>query len=211
MSTKAQGGMLEQHDANLDGMAGNDFKKRERVTFTAWIQPKKSHNAFVNRLLQMGADTHFLFCFRAKDKLLIKKGQEPSSMGWTPICSSRFEFEMTSLLVLPEGSKGVPDLEATASGLREPLDTMIRAGTQLDRSVGKRLAEWSTSGSKQKPAASPPADVTSITPDQIAAIETRCQDHGISIDRVKAAAKVGALAEIQASYARRNGLAGQTD
>lgn len=193
------GGMLEQHDANLDRMAGNDFKKRKQVTFTAWIQPKKSHNAFVNRLLQMGADTHFIFCFRAKDKLLIKKGQEPVSMGWTPICSSRFEFEMTSLLVLPEGSKGAPDLEATASGLREPLDTMIRAGTQLDESVGKRLAEWSTSGAKTKSAASTPADPPAlITPDQIAAIETRCQDHGIPLADVKEAASVSELAAITA-------------
>lgn len=197
------GGMLEQHDANLDRMAGTDFKKRERVTFTAWIQPKKSHNAFVNRLLQMGADTHFLFCFRAKDKLLIKKGQEPVSMGWTPICSSRFEFEMTSLLVLPEGSKGVPDLEATASGLREPLDTMIRAGTQLDESVGKRLAEWSTSGSKPKPAAPPPTDAPAcITDEQIAAIEARCTEHGIALADVKEAASVTELAAITAKRYR---------
>lgn len=38
-----------------------------------------------------------------------------------------------------------------------------------------------------------------ITDEQIATIEARCTEHGISIDRVKAAAKVDALAEIQAS------------
>ena len=37
-----------------------------------------------------------------------------------------------------------------------------------------------------------------ITDEQIAAIEARCTEHGISIDRVKAAAKVNALAEIPA-------------
>ena len=57
-----------------------------------------------------------------------------------------------------------------------------------------------TAGTNGNSAVSAPAaDPAYITPDQIAAIETRCQDHGISIDRVKAAAKVGALSEIQAS------------
>jgi hypothetical protein len=42
-----------------------------------------------------------------------------------------------------------------------------------------------------------------ITPDQIAAIETRCQDAGVSLDKLKAAVKVDALAMIPAtSFAR---------
>ena len=43
----------------------------------------------------------------------------------------------------------------------------------------------------------PAADL--ITPDQIAAIELRCADHGIDLARLKKAAKVEALAEITAA------------
>ena len=148
------GGMLEQHETFLDKTCGTDYKKRERMTFSAWIKPKADHNKFVNALLQMGADTHFIFCFRAKDKLILKKGEEPIHAGWTPICSSRFEFEMTSLLVLPEGSKGTPDLQATAAGLREPLDKIFLPGVQLTEESGRKLAQWAAGGQSNPPARS---------------------------------------------------------
>ena len=157
------GGMLEQHEAFLDRTCGTDFKKRERMTFTAWIKPKAEHNKFVNALLQMGADTHFIFCFRAKDKLILKKGEEPIHAGWTPICSSRFEFEMTSLLVLPDGSKGTPDLQATAAGLREPLDQIFKPGVQLTEESGRKLAQWAAGG-QQNPAARSAEEVVPPSP-----------------------------------------------
>lgn len=144
------GGMLEQHETELQRMAGDDFKKRDRMTFSAWIKPKAAHNRFVNRLLQMGNDVHFIFCFRAKEKLRIVAGKDPVNEGWTPICSSRFEFEMTSLLVLPEGSQGRPDLAAIASGVRDPLQQYFKTGIQLDEELGKHLAHWAQ-GAKSEP------------------------------------------------------------
>lgn len=158
------GGMLEQHEAFLDRTCGTDFKKRERMTFTAWIKPKAEHNKFVNALLQMGADTHFIFCFRAKDKLILRKGEEPVHAGWTPICSSRFEFEMTSLLVLPEGSKGTPDLQATAAGLREPLDKIFLPGVQLTEESGRKLAQWASGGKNPAAQATVHAEVIPLPP-----------------------------------------------
>lgn len=145
------GGILEQHEEILKRMAGDDWRKRDKLKFTAWIEPKQAHNRYVNTLLQL--NTHFIFCFRAKDKLaLIKNEQgkiEPTAMGWTPICTDRFEYEMTSLLVLPEGSKGTPDFRATSTGLREPLDTMIKPGEQLTEAVGERLAQWARGPKKE--------------------------------------------------------------
>ncbi len=138
------GGMLEQHEAELDRIAGKDWAKRQKVTFSAWIKPKHSHNLFVNSILQMGADTHFIFCFRAKDKLVLIPGKDPVHAGWTPICSSRFEYEMSFLLVLPEGAQGKPDLAATASGLRDPFQDYIKPGIQLDEALGEKLAAWAT-------------------------------------------------------------------
>lgn len=143
------GGLLEQHDVELNRLAGDDWKKRERVTFSAWIKPKQAHNRFVNTILQIPC--HFIFCFRAKDKLKLEKGKDPVSLGWTPICSDRFEYEMTSLLVLPEGSRGTPDLAAVSSGLRAPFDEYIKPGVQLDEALGKRLADWAAGGAPRKP------------------------------------------------------------
>lgn len=147
------GGILEQQEAELERMAGQDFAKRERVKFAAWIKPKAAHNRYVNAILQV--NTHMIFCFRAKDKLVMAKGPDgktqPLSVGWTPICTDRFEYEMTAMLVLPEGGQGTPDLEAKSTGLRTPLDTMIEANKQLDESLGEKLAKWA-GGKKAKPA-----------------------------------------------------------
>lgn len=138
------GGILEQHEAKLQKMAGNDYAKRDKLKFTAWIEPKAAHNRYVNTILQV--NVHMIFCFRAKDKLELRKGDDgkivPTPVGWTPICTDRFEYEMTSMLLLPEGARGVPDLNAKASGLREPIDRMIKPGQVLDEAFGKRLAEW---------------------------------------------------------------------
>ena len=148
------GGILEQQEAELTRMAGKDYAKRERVKFAAWIKPKAAHNKYVNAILQV--NTHMIFCFRAKDKLVMAKGMDgktqPLSVGWTPICTDRFEYEMTAMLVLPEGAKGTPDLEAKSTGLRTPMDTMIEANKQLDESLGEKLAKWAR-GKAAKPAA----------------------------------------------------------
>lgn len=153
------GGILEQHETELQRMAGDDYQKRERMKFTAWIKPKAAHNRYVNTMLQI--NTHMIFCFRAKDKLELARGSsgktEPTHVGWTPICTDRFEYEMTAMLVLPEGANGVPDLAAKSTGLRSPLDTMIRPGQPLDEGLGERLAAWAKGqgGSAPGPATAP--------------------------------------------------------
>src|SRR5260221_118146 len=46
------GGYLEYHEAELDRMAGSDYKKRERMTFTAWIKPAAARRRLINSFLQ---------------------------------------------------------------------------------------------------------------------------------------------------------------
>lgn len=138
------GGMLEQHDAELDRMAGDDFKKRDRVNFAAWIKPKKAENEFVYTLLSMKCPV--ILCFRAKERLKIIPGQQPIDLGWQPIASDRVSFETIFTVMLPPHSKGVPDLEI--SDMREPFDTFISKGKAIDEDLGKRLAEWASGGAK---------------------------------------------------------------
>src|SRR5579859_2337405 len=142
------GGLLEYHDAELDRMAGtDDFKKRERMTWAAWIRPKKDENEFIYTLL--GLKCPVILCFRAKEKIKIIPGKPPVDLGWQPIASDRISFETLFTLVLPPHCKGVPDL--SISEMREPFDTMIKEGRQLDESLGRELAEWAAGGVAKSP------------------------------------------------------------
>lgn len=132
------GGILEWHEEELDRLAGNDRKKRERSTWTAWIRPKAAENAFIYALLS--ADCHVIVCFRAKEKLKIVSGKDPVNLGWQPIAGDRVTFETIFTLVLPPHSKGVPDL--SVSEMREPFDSIVPAGEHLTEETGAALARW---------------------------------------------------------------------
>lgn len=186
------GGMIEEHDAEVERRAGNDYKKAERVTWAAWIKPKQAEGKFIYRMLSM--DCPIILCFRAKEKIKIVPGKDPVDLGYQPIASERIAFETIFSLMLPPRSNGVPDLNL--SELREPFHDFIRAGEALDEDLGTRLAAWAAGG--------PPAAL--ITPDQIANLETLCQDAKIPLERLRAAAKVDALARIKAAdYSRALG------
>jgi hypothetical protein len=132
------GGMLEQHDSELDRMAGEDWKKRDKVNFAAWIRPKKDENEFIYTLL--GLKCPVILCFRAKEKIKIVPGKQPVDLGWQPIASDRVAFETIFTVMLSPHSKGVPDL--AISDLREPFDTLIPQGKPIDESLGASLREW---------------------------------------------------------------------
>lgn len=137
------GGVLEFHEAELDRIAGQDWKKRERSTWTAWIKPKAEENQFIYTMLS--ADCHLILCFRAKEKLKIVKGKDPIDLGWQPIAGERVAFETIFTLVLPPHSKGVPDL--SLSEMRAPFDSMIPKGP-LSEATGVALARWATGATK---------------------------------------------------------------
>lgn len=139
------GGMLFQHETELDRLAGTDYKKRERMTWAAWVKPKQDEATMINSMLQMGC--HIILCFRAKEKIKIVKGQEPIDLGWQPIASDRIHFETAFTLILPPHSEGTPDLKA--SEFRSPYDTMIKA-EQINEELGKQLANWAAGDKKPK-------------------------------------------------------------
>ena len=145
---EGEGGLVDQAEAELQRMAGSDFAKRERVKFAAWIKPKARYNRFVQTMLQF--DRHFIFCFRAKEKLaMIKnaKGKtEIVNTGWQPICTQGLHSEVDAMLILPAGAKGVPDLGANASDFRGGFEAIFKDGKQLDETCGAALAEWARGG-----------------------------------------------------------------
>ena len=137
------GGILEYHEDDLERMAGTDLKKRDRMTWAAWVKPKAAENQFIYALLS--ADCHVILCMRAKEKIKIVKGKDPVDLGWQPIVGDRVAFETIFTLTLPPHSKGVPDL--AVSEMREPFDSLIPLDQQLDEKIGVALAEWAAGGS----------------------------------------------------------------
>lgn len=157
------GGMLDQHEAELDRMAGQDYKKREKMTWAAWVKPKADEANMINSMLQV--KFHIVLCFRAKEKIKIVRGQEPKDLGWRPIASDRIHFETAFTLILPPNSKGTPDLSQTGSELRSPFDTMIKA-TQLNELLGRELAEWSAGGSRPQEPSKPSPEHSPVQPEK---------------------------------------------
>jgi hypothetical protein len=132
------GGLLDFHESELDRLAGNDYGKRQRMTWTAWIEPKRQENEFIYAVID--APCHVVLCFRAKPKLKLVRGKEPIDLGLQPISSDRVSFETLFTLMLPAHSKGVPDL--ALSEMREPFDTIVPAAQQISEETGRKLTAW---------------------------------------------------------------------
>jgi hypothetical protein len=146
------GGYLETHEFELDRMAGDDYKKRDRMTFTAWIKPAAARRRLINKILQLNCA--FVFCFRAKEKLKIMRGAEPIQLGWQAIAGDEFAFEMTVRCLLPAGAGGIPDWSQDAFQLGVPklpkdLRGAFTDGARIDEKTGLFLAEWASG--KKKP------------------------------------------------------------
>jgi energy-coupling factor transporter ATP-binding protein EcfA2 len=178
---EGQGGYLEFHEAELDRMAGNDYKKRERMTFTAWIKPAAARRRLINSFLQLPAN--FIFCFRAKEKLKIVTGSNPIPLGWQAIAGDEFVYEMIVRCLLPPGAKGVPDWspEAFAHGAAKRDDQdrhLFPDGKPLSREIGRNLAREYSAG---KTAVRPRLDPTP-TPKQEATPPSSTGDAPVKSD-----------------------------
>jgi hypothetical protein len=150
------------HETELDRMAGDDWKKRDRCSAAAWIKPKAARRAMVNGVLQMNCN--FIFCFRAQEKLDWKnkdeKGQ-PRQMGQQPIAGGPLIYEMTLRALLPPGCDGHPDWkpqipdEKKLVKLPEQFRWMADRREPLDEGAGERFARWAAGDTA---ATAPPVD-----------------------------------------------------
>ena len=67
-------------------------------------------------------------------------------VGWTPICTDRFEYEMTTMLMLPPGAQGVPDLSLEATKINANHRADFPAGQPISEAAGAALAAWARGG-----------------------------------------------------------------
>lgn len=172
------GGHLETHEKELDRIAGDDWKKRERATFLAWAKPAANRRKLINYMLQV--ECNFIFCFRAKEKLKIQRGKEPIELGWQAIAGEEFVFEMLCRCLLLPGSKGAPTWSEEHCALGVPkisdgLEVIFHHPNHqaLDEWTGKQLARWAEgAGTKRDEPGTgtlpPPADNTPTLEDALA-------------------------------------------
>lgn len=169
-----EGGILDWQEAELDRMAGDDWKKREACKMASWIKPKMAHKQMVQRLLQVRA--HLILCFRCEPKIEMVRGEngkmeirEKQSLtglhGWIPITEKNLPYELTASFLLMADRPGVP--------LPIKLQEQHRAVFPLDRPIteasGAQLAAWARGGDKL----SPPEKMSSLDwPARIAAAAT---------------------------------------
>lgn len=139
------GGYLDFHDKDLDRMAGTtDWKKREKMTFTAWIKPAAARRRLINGFLQ--TPMNFIFCFRAKDKIKPVSGGQPVQMGYMAIAGEDFVFEMITRFLLQPGAQGMPDWSDDAfkwgAAKRDRQDVaLFPDGERITREMGRRVAQ----------------------------------------------------------------------
>ena len=176
-----EGGVLEQHDTELERRAGDDWRKREACNMAAWIQPKMKHKAMMARLLRVRA--HVIMCFRAeqkieiartdKGKMQVQPMRSPIGLdgldGWMPVCEKDLPFELTLMLLFKRDKPGVPKIIKAMGRHRAFFGDRV-----VDEEAGRLMGEWSDGasvegkGKAQQPKAAEPASFkdTCITADQ---------------------------------------------
>lgn len=143
------GGVLEQHEAQLDKMAGQDFGRRNAMNLIAWAKPKAERRQLINSLLQLNCN--FIFCFRAKEKAKpVKKDGKTAieNQGWMPIAGEEFVYEQTVNCLLLPGSNGVPTWQSEEPGERammklpQQFRALFSKSQPLSEEMGRDMAEW---------------------------------------------------------------------
>lgn len=154
------GGLLDMHEAELQRMAGDDWKKRENCKMAAWIKPKGAHKQMVNKLLQVRA--HLILCFRAEEKVemirdadgkmkMVPKKSRTGKDGWIPICEKNLPYELTCSFLLTSDRPGFPQPIKLEQQHRH-----LFPDKAIDEASGRALAAWASG----KPGDPPPYQMT---------------------------------------------------
>ncbi len=177
-----EGGVLDMHEAELQRLAGEDYKRREAMKFAAWIKPKAAHKRLIQQLLQLR--THLIVCLRAEERVDLVKDKDgklqvvpkrtlSGHVGWIPVCGKELPYELALSLVVTPDAPGVPKPIKLQSQHRPfvPLEQPLSA------EVGRALAEWAAGGA---PAGGPRS---------WSAVKGAAAQAGIDLEVVKARAR----------------------
>jgi len=150
-----EGGVLEMQEAELQRMAGDDYKKRDACKMAAWIKPKMRHNKFVRDLLR--SSIPLIVIMRGKDKTHVEKGENGKTKVVTddfssPIFDGDFIYEL--LLCGEIYQRGGQGGYFRPEKVTHPdvADLIPKEDEQFTIEHGARLAAWANGGgAKPKP------------------------------------------------------------
>jgi hypothetical protein len=160
------GGVLEKHEQETTRLSAAWHCSRESAQMSAWAEPKAERRRLINSILQLGING--IFCFRAKEKLKIVKGEKPQPMGWMPIAGEEFVFEMTVNCLLYPGCGGVPVWNPGEIGekmmvkLPEQFKDLFAKTRPLDEDTGEALAKWAAGDAQPAKPRDPSAGLAAI-------------------------------------------------
>lgn len=154
------GGLLEQHEAEIDRMQeeqaskGRSVSDRESLSQSAWKMPKMNRRRMINELMQL--KVLLVFCFRSKPKQDLKATRPADrDLGFMPVTGDDLIFEMTVSAVLPPMSRGLPDWSPKKPGERSiikkgPFEELFKRAQQFNEEVGEEMAKWALGGDVPK-------------------------------------------------------------
>lgn len=143
-------GVLDWHEKELDRMAGDDWRKREACSMSAWIKPKAELKKLVQSCI-LRTKLPVICCLRGEIKTRVGKNEQGktkiSADEWSsPIFDPRFLFE---LLVCAEcysvdGKGGY--LHVTKITHEDLFQCLPAESEQVGIKHGELLAKWSLGG-----------------------------------------------------------------
>lgn len=152
------GGVLEMHAAEQKRLAALWKTSEDAVNMAAWNKPKTERRRLINTILQM--PVNFIFCFRAKEKLKIRKGEPPKELGFQPIAGEEWIYELVLKCLLLPGASGTPTWEPEHQGEKVMIKLPEQFRTEyfrkllaapLSEDVGEALAKWAAGSEAKQP------------------------------------------------------------
>jgi hypothetical protein len=201
------GGISDIQEETLERMCKGDVKRMEALGGPAWKDAKRRHKrVFMNYLRRY--PTLLVVCLRAEPKVRFVKVEGKTQIvdaGYQPICEKQFMYDMLVGCKMTPGEAGIPE---HIKKLEKELEPIFLDGKQIDEGTGERLAVWthlraagaslSATSSGTSPATAERSGTPAlITAEQLAVIETRLAENDISTAKMKKAAGVESLDQIE--------------
>ncbi|GMA75824.1 hypothetical protein GCM10025880_22410 [Methylorubrum aminovorans] len=145
------GGVLDWQGQELQRMAGDDFRKQERMKMASWIKPKTAHKAMVYSLLQRRIP--IIFSIRGEESVKPGEAGEKPTKIFKSVCNSQFPYEVTVSFRLETERKGYVDLSDPRSYKMEGAhEGIFRNGDRISEEHGAALAAWARGEQPARPA-----------------------------------------------------------
>jgi hypothetical protein len=155
-----EGGYLEEAEAVVDRLAGDDYRKREAVKMLGWAKVGPKRQRMIEGIKQAGGD--MIFCFRAKEKVKPIKNADGKveivDLGYMPLAGDELLYEMTCNCLLLPRADGVPTWVSEMKGERAMMKLprqfvdIFRESRPLCEEIGQELAKWSSGAPASPPA-----------------------------------------------------------